>query len=373
MEKKHYDFLDYIRVLATCFVVFMHAAAGGLRTNPGTPGGSWHLLNIATSLAFCAVPLFFMISGFLLLSSERTEDISHLLKKRLPRLIVPLIVYSLPCAVWVNRGTDISHVSAMLKSFLSIGSTPVMIHFWFMYTLIAVYLVSPFLRAAVCRMSEKLKTYLFWLIVAAMVLSTLFQILPPSVSVYLPLRPVSDALFFNNYICALFLGWLLGQTERRIPNKILIAIALIDWAFIAFMTYRLTVANDAYITTYQTQNQGFELLLAVCLFLLFKQNLNRPLGKVHRWITPMAALSFPVYLVHNLIISILCAFGFPAATAPQVLALMLTTLVIAYLLTKTLATIKPLCFLCVGLPYAQACRTCNWVYTFRNLKNTSTE
>lgn len=373
MEKKHYYFLDYIRVMATCFVVFMHAAAVGLRFNPGTPGENWHLLNAATSLAFCAVPLFFMISGFLLLSSERTADVSHLLKKRLPRLLVPLIVYSLPCAVWLNRFAEGSRVTAMLKSFFSIGSTPVMVHFWFMYTLIAVYLVSPFLYAAASRMSGKMKKYLFWLIVTVMALSTLTLILPASVSVYLPSRLVSETLFFNNYICPLFLGWMLGQMERKIPNKVLIAAAVIDWAFITFMTYRLTVANSAYTATYQAQNRGFELILAVCLFLLFKQNLDRPLGRANRWITPIATLTFPIYLVHNLLISILCAVGFPDLSAPQVLALTLTVLVIAYLLTKTLATIKPLCFLCTGLPYAEACRTCNWVYTFRSLRKTPIE
>ena len=64
MEKKHHYFLDYIRVIGTCFVVFMHAASSALRYNVATPGENWHLVNGATSLAFCAVPLFFMVSGF---------------------------------------------------------------------------------------------------------------------------------------------------------------------------------------------------------------------------------------------------------------------------------------------------------------------
>lgn len=60
----------------------MHTAAGPLRAGINT---GWHLLNVCTSLAFTAVPLFFMMSGYLLMTSRKTADISVLLRHRLPR------------------------------------------------------------------------------------------------------------------------------------------------------------------------------------------------------------------------------------------------------------------------------------------------
>lgn len=366
MEKKHHYFLDYIRVAGTCFVVFMHAAAGALRYNAAAPGENWHFLNIATSLAFSAVPLFFMISGYLLFTSSNTPNVPYLFKKRIPRLLVPLIVYSLFSAIWLSiNSAEGFQLAAALKTFASGINTPVMVHFWFMYTLIAMYLASPILYGAVNSLNLSGRKYLFWLIAAAMGLCTLTAILPQSVRTYLPYRFVSELLAFSNYICALLLGWLFGQTERKISNKALIAVAVVDWALITVMTARLTVQNGAYTATYQAQSRGFELILAVCLFLLFKQNLDRPPGKLNRWVTPIASLTFPIYLVHNLLISILCRFGFPALTALQVLALTASVLILAYLLTKTAATIKPICFLCTGLSYEEACNTCNWVYPFR--------
>lgn len=370
MERKHHYFLDYIRIIGTCFVVFMHSAANGLRYNVATPGENWHLLNIATSLAFCAVPLFFMISGYLLLTSSRTLDIPHLFKKRIPRLLVPLIVYSFPCALWLNlSAAEGLNIAAALKTFVAGLNTPVMIHFWFMYTLIAVYLASPILHGAVNSLNNSGKKYLFWLIVAVMGLCTLINLLPLNLRVYVPYRFVSELLVFSNFICALFLGWLFGSMEQKISNKALIIVAVADWALITVMTFRLSVQNGEYTATWQAQSRGFELILAVCLFLLFKQNLDRPLGKLNRWTTPIASLTFPIYLVHNLLISILCRFGFPTLTAPHVLALTLSVLILAYLLTKTAATIKPICFLCTGLSYEEACNTCNWVYTFKKKDN----
>ena len=369
MEKKHHYFLDYIRVIGTCFVVFMHTASSALRFNAATPGENWHLVNAATSLAFCAVPLFFMVSGFLLFTSSNTPNISHLFKKRIPRLLLPLIVYSFLSALWLNfsAGSGLN-MTAAWKAFVGGLNTPVMVHFWFMYTLIAMYLASPILYGSVNGLSGSGKKYLFWLIVVTMGLCTLTAILPQNIRPYLPFRFFSELLAFSNFICALLLGWLFGHTQRKISNRALIVIAVVDWALIVLMTAKLTVQNAAYTTTYQSQSRGFELILAVCLFLLFKQNLNRPLGKLNRWITPIASLTFPIYLVHNLLLSMLIRFGFPALSAPHVLALTVVVLILAYLLTKTAATIKPICFLFTGLSYEEACRTCNWVYTFKKHK-----
>ena len=86
-ERAHVEYFDWLRIIAALSVIFMHTAAGPLRAGINT---SWHLLNVCTSLAFTAVPLFFMMSGYLLMTSRKTADISVLLRHRLPRLVVPL-------------------------------------------------------------------------------------------------------------------------------------------------------------------------------------------------------------------------------------------------------------------------------------------
>ena len=144
MSKKHYYYIDYMRVFAMCCVVFMHAASSSLRMYLGS--ANWMVLNVVTSLAFCSVPLFFMISGGLMLNSPKTADISYLLKKRIPKLIVPLAVYSAVSAVWLDFLADGSYslygwYQVMKKSL----DGPIMAHFWFMYTLIGMYIISPIL------------------------------------------------------------------------------------------------------------------------------------------------------------------------------------------------------------------------------------
>ena len=65
-QTRHFHYIDLLRVVSAAGVVFMHTAASGLRAGvlPEAPyvTGDWHLMNLVTSFAFTAVPLFFMIS-----------------------------------------------------------------------------------------------------------------------------------------------------------------------------------------------------------------------------------------------------------------------------------------------------------------------
>ena len=76
-----------------CGVIFMHTSALLLQEEADL---QWELLNLCTAFAFTSVPLFLMMSGYLLCSNEKTMDLGLLLKKRLPRLAAPLAAWR-PC------------------------------------------------------------------------------------------------------------------------------------------------------------------------------------------------------------------------------------------------------------------------------------
>ena len=48
--------------------------------------------------------------------------------------------------------------------------------------------------------------------------------------------------------------------------------------------------------------------------------------------------------------------------------LTLAALVLSWLAAKTAASVPVLCRILVGMPFAEACRSCNWIYTFKKLK-----
>ena len=96
MAKKKLIYLEIMRIIAAFFVIFNHTGAigGGFELFIDQPLGSlryWLYLLISICCKF-AVPIFFMISGALLLA--RNEPIKVVLKKRLLPICIALLVFS---------------------------------------------------------------------------------------------------------------------------------------------------------------------------------------------------------------------------------------------------------------------------------------
>lgn len=337
-ERPHVDYFDGLRIFAALCVIFMHTAAGPLRAGVNT---DWHLLNVCTSLAFTAVPLFFMMSGYLLMTSRKTADISVLLRHRLPRLVAAL-------------------------------HGPAMIHFWYLYTLIALYALSPILYGGIQALGKSGRVYLFVLIAAVSVHTILTTVLPDGAAQYVDLDIFDKLKIFGGSMATFVLGYLLGSYEKEIPNWLLALGAVVLLAVISVGTWVRTVRTGEFNQSFQNQSAGFEIVLASCIFLLCKQTCNRPPRAWVKAVTgPVVALSMAVYLMHNIFLSMLFSVGVSVRSFGSTVGVTLLAFAACFVVTKTVATIRPLCYLATGKTYAEACRSCNWVYTFRRLRGHS--
>lgn len=315
-ERPHVDYFDGLRIFAALCVIFMHTAAGPLRAGVNT---DWHLLNVCTSLAFTAVPLFFMMSGYLLMTSRKTADISVLLRHRLPRLVVPLAGWTVVAVLWQMFLAHTLTPGAIWAQLVTALHGPVMVHFWYLYTLIALYALSPILYGGI-------------------------QVL----------------------------GYLLGSYEKETPNWLLALGAVVLLAVISVGTWVRTVRTGEFNQSFQNQSAGFEIVLASCIFLLCKQTCNRPPRAWVKAVTgPVVALSMAIYLMHNIFLSMLFSVGVSVHSFGSTVGVTLLAFAACFVVTKTVATIRPLCYLATGKTYAEACRSCNWVYTFRRLRGHS--
>ena len=134
-------------------------------------------------------------------------------------------------------------------------------------------------------------------------------------------------------------------------------------------TYYLTVKNGQFTQSFHLQGSGFQVLLAAIIFLIAKQNLNKPMKWKFIDLKPLVTLSFGVYFIHIPIIDILDEFGVVNNCFKHTAIQTVLIYVASFLIMKTVATIKPLCYITTGITYKKACESCNWVYTFNKLKN----
>jgi len=237
---------------------------------------------------------------------------------------------------------------------------------WYMYTLIAIYLISPIIAGGIRSLDKKGKVFVAVLAALPSVRLIATMFLPPAADVYLKLDFITKLEFFGGHLCTFVIGYILGSINKKISNWILVPSAVAVWGVIVIGTYLKTVETGEYNQAFQHQAAGFEVLLAAILFLIFKQNFNKQSAFTRR--VPLVPLSLPIYLMHNILLSMMFSVGVVPSNILNVLLITLVNLLICFFVMKTVATVKPLCFIATGMPYKEACNTCNWVYTFRWIK-----
>ena len=137
MEKKYFHSIDILRSIAILAVVGIHTstqtfAASGFNANDFT------LSIFINQILRFAVPLFFAISGFSLTVSFKEGNILSFYKKRVSKVILPYVIWSLFYwnFVYVNHGE--SFPEALLK-----GSASYQLYF--IPSLLIFYLIFPYL------------------------------------------------------------------------------------------------------------------------------------------------------------------------------------------------------------------------------------
>ena len=142
--QKRMVYLDALRSLAMVWIVLSHSGAP-LLVDPasyGRPG--WYVCIAQDMLNRMTVPLFFAISGCLLLNRASTLEVGRFYKKHLPKLAIPLVVWNVVYYLsgLVRTGQPFQ-LSELLAGLLRQGVSS---HLWFVYLMLGFYLLFPFLK-----------------------------------------------------------------------------------------------------------------------------------------------------------------------------------------------------------------------------------
>lgn len=157
--------LDVIRIIAIFFVLFTHTSNRGSKIYTNlVPGGGYYTFCISLdTIRMICVPLFLMLSGTLLLGKK--EPIRVILKKRVWRIFVAIIVFSLIQYLWTIKNSElIFDVNEFIRSVFN-GS--IRGSYWYLYLYLAYLFLLPILRNIAAFMDRKLFIYI--ILVSALV------------------------------------------------------------------------------------------------------------------------------------------------------------------------------------------------------------
>ena len=137
-------YADVLRAVAILAVVALHSAAPSIGHLPQVGYATWWTANLIDSACRWCVPIFVMISGALLLDPERQESPAEFYRRRLGRIGIPLVVWSVFYLWW--SGLDQGHMLSWHEALtLLLRGTPYY-HLYFLFIIAGLYLFTPALR-----------------------------------------------------------------------------------------------------------------------------------------------------------------------------------------------------------------------------------
>ena len=299
--------MDNARIGAIFAVIFLHMSAEVVVGNDiGT--GYWWFGNLYDSLVRWCVPIFVMISGALLLDPNKKEDLAQFYKKRLSRILVPLLFWSAFYIMWaILKGQLKGDAPSGIELATRLLSGKPHAHLWFLYMILGLYVFTPFFRKVVAYSSDR---------ELGLLVAFLFVISAAN-SVYDGVYPNSDpGLFINlfpRYIPYFIMGHIVRHTLIKPSNRLLFSIFV--FSFLATMTgcYYISMQRGLNAGLYFYDYQSITVIpMSLSLIFLLKQ-----------WESPMlseditreiSSLTLGAYLIHPTILPVLRYTGLMTTT-----------------------------------------------------------
>ncbi len=290
--------IDFARAIAILLVVFTHCHEIS----------EWKEIipvSIAYSIDRLGVPLFFMISGALTLPKASAMSPWAFYKRRLriPQFIFLIFFWT----VLTNAiGLVVTEHSSLARSFNfalqkrnGISSNyGLAVHMWFMYAIISIYLLMPFLA----KLAVKLSTREIVILIAVMVLLYQFN---DTLRIVLKIHPdnyrYAEKNDFEAYFSYFLIGFLIAhriKIQSCFKVNLGLALAIIVMALFSLaLDLRFNQAIPGGIHWYSYSLAIF--IAGVCILVLIK-NLTSKRWKFNtpRYVYLLSRYSFGIYLSH---------------------------------------------------------------------------
>lgn len=299
MQKRNVGY-DFIKTIAIFLVVIIHSNVAYLGSNQGNVG--WYFVMLLTSVCLVAVPLFFMVSGALLLDTQEVIPLKNLFFKRILKQAIPFLAWSL---IYVVARIILGKIPFGVTAFTDLLHSPAYYQFWFMYSLLAIYLLLPVLQAVVLKLEKKHLEYV-------LILWVIFSTLLPVMQKFIPGFAISehvDLILCQGYIGYFLLGHYLKKYHSELSWNKGLGLAIVGiaaTAIAAIIEWESTengIGYQGYF--YQSYLTPFVVVTVTGVFLLFQNLRWTENEKVRKLLQLGGTLSIGVYYVHMLVLTAL--------------------------------------------------------------------
>lgn len=304
-SKKRID-LEIIRIIAVVFVMINHTSTNGFVIEKVHNNSIVYLSFLfIVSLSRVAVPLFFMVSGALLIKKE--ESIKDVVKKRVFRYAIIILLFSVIqyflMRLWGYTEYEVKNVWEFLST---IYVKPFIIPYWFLYAYLGLMILLPFLRKMVRAMSKNDFKYLIILHLLLFVALQVFEYFTDIGRINLSIPFACEVSFFffilGYYIESLF-------TLNKKVYLLLVVFSIISVSLLTLMVNWNITRNGDYLNL-ENYNYSSSLIIFPTVLIYVTANKfskffdnKRRLRSILVWV---GGTTFGIYLMEN-VFERLCA------------------------------------------------------------------
>lgn len=289
---KRFDDLYVLRLIATVAVIAIHTTSQDMTLS--------FLGYYGNQLARFSVPMFLILSGFLLFQSDLTDGLlplSQFYRKRFRRILLPYILwtifYSLILHYYFN-GTQNAHMilpDMIRHFFLGNGFT----HLYFVVIIIQLYLLYPFMR-------NTFKAYPGICLLLSLLVSFICQLLlylHAVNAIHLPVYHGEIYLIaFPVWLFYFILGMFLALKDQDLEQSG--KLSWPGWAAVWAASFALLLWDSHRTASFALSLKPTVIFYATASFFFLRSWLNRYPVKVGPFIKWFSDQSFLIYLLHPL-------------------------------------------------------------------------
>ncbi|WP_411169360.1 acyltransferase [Clostridium sp. MB05] len=294
--------IDILRVVCSIFIVIIHIIDFYILNYNEIGEIFWTFINIFESFIRFAVPIFFMISGALLIKNFKESAITFY-KKRLIKIVVPYILisifYSIGNQILKN---GIISLEIIIKNILTFDAH---YHLWFFEPLIGIYLIVPLIRKVIVYLENNNKKIIINGYLA--IWTSLGIILPTIINIY-SLSSIRYGIEVVNYLGYFIMGYAISNYYKSFfkgkENWVLLIYLVAVLTTIAgnhFYLNRETGIYNNYFIYPMTLNIYVQ---SVSIFIYFNLKVIKLNKSVTSIIQSISVSSIYIYLLHPIFILI---------------------------------------------------------------------
>jgi len=308
--------------------------------NAVTTGNRIMLISVRNSMMW-AVPCFVMASGALLLDKKRTLTPKKLFGKYLFRMLIALIafsaLFSLFDCILINHSSPSAFVKDMLSDiFLGTGWE----HMWYIYLMIAIYLMLPIYKIISANAEPKdlkylLAVYCVGLSIIPFIETISGKKLPFYICVY------------TIYPLYLFLGYALHTGIIKLPKNASALMFLISTGIAVMLTaYCLSPEPNSEATVSKIKqllnvyNFPLYIVTSIGAYGFMRRTRNKEFPVLDSIAAELDSCSFGIYLIHMAVLKFIYAVlkfnPFNNGGTIAVIGVCIVTLAVSYVITKLL-------------------------------------